>query len=246
MENDYPSRYHTLSKLIDMLGLSDESNPVLKIPFTRLDIQSDPIEGVSNYSELMNIIKARDDYFKNVREDGGEIINEEKTTNLFKHPVDEKINTILKTRKTSFVSCWVNGKEENLPMWNLYAGFEGALITLKKKGLVQSLTESGVSEYKNVEYEKEVSTPEDAPFYKNNFYKYENEFRFVIRKNIDEKVIYKDVSIDMNLGLTISTHPQASNLIKKCYRKIASNDVLKIRDSLYTSDFISLKNFLEK
>lgn len=250
MENEYLSRYITLPKLIDMLDLTDQSNPVLKIPFTRLDLQSDPIEGVSNYSELISILKFNDDYIKRVEKDGG-IINDKKAVkdyykNFSNVNIDEILEEIIETRKTSFVSCWVNKKEESLPMWNLYSRKEGAVIKINKKHLVNSLKDSGVRKYDNVVYEKEAKTQDEALFRKNNYYKYEDEFRFVIRSHKGEKIIYKEISIDKKLEFTIVTHPQASDLIKNCYQKIVDHKAITLRESSLVMDFLLLKEFLGK
>lgn len=231
----------SLPKFIHMIDFSDIDHPKLNIPFTRLDIQPDPIEGISKYNEFIEIISNRDKHFKRVEDDGGEIIDRDATSKIFTHFLGnvsyEDINTMLEIRRTSFVSCWVNGDKESLPMWNLYAGIEGVFIMVNKESLINKLKAVGVTKYGNAIYKKENVSIENAPFHKNEYYEYENEFRFLIKSESKEKVIIKTIDLDDDLEFSVKTHPQVPEWIKDCYSKVLKVQSIHINNSEFEIAF---------
>jgi len=233
---------------MDMIDEDEDGNPQLKIPFTCMEIQNDPIEGVFNYGDFNSSMRNYNSYKDRVVKDGGEIINELKTqiTMASINGVDRKaVEEVIRIRKNTYISCWVEGNEESLPMWNMYSGKQGFLITVNKEELIKQLSSSVESD--NVNYERKNVEPNKVPFVKNEYYKYENEFRFLIRDNsCSSNVIFKRIDRGDDLNLKIKPHPRMEDWIERSYKEIIENAGLSCVKSDFYDDFQTLKRLLSE
>lgn len=245
----YLTRYMTFPKIVDFFQVDDEGQHYLKIPFTRLNIQEDPIEGITNINAFVEVLRDYYEYKSVVEDGGGEILDIHATMSSFasenKNTQEESIKKIQKIRNSSYVSCWVNSEEEHLPMWNLYANRQGAIVQIDKDSLIGKLNEMSVTS-DTVCYEKNVNDLEKAPFHKNDYYSYENEFRFLITDDSrNDVILFKDVYINSS-KIKVKTHPQAEPWIKNNYNTILKNHSVDVINSDYEFFFNEVSRYLEK
>lgn len=239
-DSEVLSRYMTLPKFISLFRSGDK--PFINVNFTRLSALGDPLEGALPVDErIKSSFNSFEDYIRAAHAQGGAVNDLMKTQQLFESSfefdIEEYRKEVRRVREETFVNCWFNLEEESLPMWNLYAGKTGVLVQLKKSIITKKLTDKNQNiEGHDVAYDKGHKRGEERFLFKDKFYKYENEFRFVI-KNINHSSdhIIKSIDIDQSLNIKIYTHPECPEWIALQYeyliKQFSLQDFVELRDS---------------
>jgi hypothetical protein len=201
--------------------------------FTRLDLLSDPFEGVSTtlikQRYLARLIPTRDRMNPRLPQD---LIEK----NLLEKEYTEKHynKEALIKQKSQFVNCWFRGDRESMAMWNLYSNKESVALKVDKNDLLEYLTQNlklqplmnpkhklicGPVKYFKLNpvdlYEK-VKNVTYSAFKKDVSFSFENEYRLLIAtpKNIAEN---NPPNIELKIShilfekLDVIAHPEMLN-----------------------------------
>ena len=211
-------RYFDLHKFFSFLRNRE-------IRFTRMDEFEDPMEGVPlralvTYAEERDLELIGDDKLSDL------ILDRTKFRKLSKE-MQDRITNIKAIQRSSFVSCWFLGKRESMAMWNLYSNTDGVAVKVSAASLfkhcesyAEKLHINQVSafyggkvvyqDFKTIDAEDENATVPKIALRKDESYKHEEEFRFVIRTKKEADDIESFVSIidDLNtLNIKVVCHP---------------------------------------
>jgi hypothetical protein len=183
----------------------------------------DEWEGLGN--GLVNQLKSIEiekSYVNRVELDGG-IIDSKNPLRLYinrlngiDENLDLKLLEAIKYSNEHLVSCWFCGEEngphsESFAMWNLYAKTNGILIGFEKEEIEKALKNLEISFLgKKVDYvtflqskfNPEIHCKLDSLFLKDNSYKHEQEYRFIIKEK--SKTNFKDINLPLPKYLTAS------------------------------------------
>lgn len=211
-------RYFDLHKFYSFLRNKE-------IRFTRMDEFEDPMEGVPlraivTYAEERDLELIGDDKLSDL------ILDRAKFRKLSKE-MQDRITSIKAIQRRSFVSCWFLGNRESMAMWNLYSNSDGVAIKVSAnslfkhfKGESEMFFDKGASsfyggkviyqDFKKIDTEDESVTVPKIALRKDESYKHEEEFRFVIRTKKEAGEIDSFVSVidDINkLKFNVVCHP---------------------------------------
>jgi hypothetical protein len=115
------------------------------------------------------------------------------------------VENIKKDRKNLFVNCFFAASSESIAMWNLYSGIEGVAIRYSTDSLLEYISRYHKVNFKSdyfieadmISYEKVINHQiydsdgnivrdyKRSPFVKDECYKYENEYRIIIKRRND-------------------------------------------------------------
>lgn len=211
-------RYFDLHKFFSFLRNRE-------IRFTRMDEFEDPMEGVPlralvTYAEERDLELIGDDKLSDL------ILDRTKFRKLSKE-MQDRITNIKSIQHSSFVSCWFLGKRESMAMWNLYSNADGVAVKVSAislfnhfehyaKDLFQEEASSFYGgkvvyqDFKKIDPDDETAMVPRVGLRKDESYKHEEEFRFVIRtkKDSEEKAAFASVINDLSsLNMKVVCHP---------------------------------------
>lgn len=192
-------RYMDLHRLIYFL---DSEN----IFFSPLNSFFDPLEGIAEENlhdrQFVEVIDKEKDKEEGLPKKSKEEITEEKAD------IKEKFKSGLEEiQKTFFASCWYLGVRESLAMWDTYSNKNSVAIKFKPKELCNAIIDAcknadakdfNLMVHGKVEYFKiSPFDPNDEGlknaghrfkgFLKDLSYKHEEEFRFIVTQNNNDK-----------------------------------------------------------
>ncbi len=222
-QSDVLRRYLSLHKYISLI-----TNKVLL--FSRLDLFQDPFEGIATRS-IKKIYMARHMPNEDQMNDAIPQAMRNQVSNLKKSLESNYKKEALIKQKTQYINCWFKGERESMAMWNLYSTNTGVAIKINGQKLVQyfkDLSNSNPELYpdckficSNVTYlklnpidlnQKKIDIKYSA-LKKDESYKYESEYRFLIKTPESKSEINTDVKeiiVDDNFfGMTeVICHPE--------------------------------------
>jgi len=141
--------------------------------------------------------------------------------------MQNRIKNIKAIQRSSFVSCWFLGKRESMAMWNLYSNTDGVAVKVPATSLFKHFEEvsdaffnEGASafyggkviyqDFKTINAEDESSIVPKIALRKDESYKHEEEFRFVVRTKSDSEESESFTSTILNLSslkMKVVCHP---------------------------------------
>lgn len=214
-------RYFDLHKFISFIKNKE-------IRFTRMDNFEDPLEGVPlralvEYAEERDLEMIGDEKLSDL------ILDKEKIETL-SAGLQGKIRNIRNIQRSTFVSCWFLSKRESMAMWNLYSNSEGVAVYIRASNLLNHFENEKIiladkriqafysgkvhyQDFKTIDaYEDSVNlkVPKVA-LRKDESYKHEEEYRFVIRKKNGPGLIpsFSSIVNDLeSLSMRVICHPQ--------------------------------------
>ena len=202
-------RYIDFHKLLDFL----QNN---QLHFTRLDAFNDPFEGVK-----MSLLKDREVYIKksfdneNIPQEQKEHLSHTKKVLEYLYPKE-----VEEYQKSQYVNCWYHGERESMAMWNLYSNLNSVAIKIEAEPFIKKieiLAEKFIEEHGNriyflsdtIKYLKlnpiDLTQPAHSSIYagmkKDESYKHEEEYRFLISAAIDWVIPENILNFKLPLGL---------------------------------------------
>ena len=94
-------------------------------------------------------------------------------------------------KEMTYVSCWSLGHDENYALWKIFSvDSEGVAILSTISSFLNSFSDHTITSHQKIEYGKNQVNLNPL-FYKNDCYKYENEYRFLIEKDNKTKLPLK-------------------------------------------------------
>ena len=216
-------RYMDLHRLIYFLNAEN-------IFFSALNSFFDPLEGITEKhlqdKEYLQVLDNQSE------EENGLPFKTEEKLDEEKQEIKERFKSRLEEiQKTYFASCWYLGVRESLAMWDTYSNKDSVAIKFNPQDLCHCIIEAcekthdedfDIMVHGKVEYFKiSPFDPNDSEikncghrfkgFLKDLSYKHEEEFRFLVIQNNNEKtytffeLLLKTLQ---NLDFSIVTHPQ--------------------------------------
>jgi hypothetical protein len=159
--------------------------------FSRLDSMEDATEGCYKDINLLTKHCPRGNSYKKMEMN---IQNEYKK--------QSEIESFI--RNNFFISCWSIGSDENFALWKIFTEKNnGIAIKSNVQNILDSIQSEKIICHGKVEYEKKISSTSNFHSYcytKNIHYKYENEYRFIVKeieqsnkKHITVGINYKSI-----------------------------------------------------
>lgn len=134
-------------------------------------------------------------------------------------------------REHFYISCWSIGSDENFALWKIFTEKNnGIAIKSNLQNVLDSIQSEKIICHGRVDYEKKFSLTSNFHSYcftKNIQYKYENEYRFIIKE--DEKKQQKHIPVKINYK-SIIEEIYFSPYIEEWKRNIF-NDIIKRFDN---------------
>lgn len=221
-EDQFLWRYMDLHRLIYFLNSEN-------IFFSPLNTFFDPMEGITEKhlhdKQYMDELDRKGDEEEGLPKGSQEELIEEK------HEIKERFKSRLEEiQKTYFASCWYLGVRESLAMWDTYSNKDSVALKFKPADLCKSIINSckkteardfhkmvhGKVEYFKISpYDENDDSIKNCGhrfkgFLKDLSYKHEEEFRFLVMQNNDDKTYnFFELSLEnlRNLDFCIVTHP---------------------------------------
>lgn len=221
-EDQFLWRYMDLHRLIYFLNSEN-------IFFSPLNTFFDPLEGITE--KHLYDKQYLDELDKKTEKEEGLPKNSKEQITQEKEEIKEKFKSKLEEiQKTYFASCWYLGVRESLAMWDSYSNKDSVALRFKSSDLCTSIINTckkndfedfDIMVHGMVEYYKiSPFDPNDDAlknaghrfkgFLKDLSYKHEEEFRFVVMQNNEDKTYdFFELSPEglSSLDFYIVTHP---------------------------------------
>ena len=226
--SEYLWRYYDLHKFLDLLHTR-------QFRFSRMDKFEDPLEGIPLRALFAYQTKLDRDLIQGLSL--SELVLDEQLRDLVPPSLQKKLRSVNAIQKSTFVTCWFAEQRESLAMWNLYSNPDGVAVKIPFGKLVSSLKipSEGVSAYYGgmVEYldlRKLYSATRDSDVQqikvalrKDNSFKHECEYRFVIRvkDHRNDLTGINSEAIDLKkIGMKVVCHPRMAEWKKRNVRRL--------------------------
>ena len=213
---DFLWRYYDLHKFLSLLQTKT-------IRFSRMDTFEDPLEGIPLRALLAYQTKLDPDLMQGISL--SELILDEQLRDFVPKGLQSKLRSINAIQKSTFLTCWFAEQRESVAMWNLYSNPDGVAVKIPFSSLAQKLKVAhdslsafygGSVEYLNLNTLYTTRSGDDVQqtkvaLRKDNSFKHECEFRFVIRlkdHRNDLPGIDSEILDLKRLGMKVVCHPR--------------------------------------